>query len=411
MDIEASWITDNDSVPPEFTEVVDRLRAFLSSDDIVAEAAALSDQSPSVLLPLIDVLLTAKDATRLTAIKTAGPSKVVRKACGKAIHRLKAQGVSVSESAARVGSLTYVKEDLSSYLGTPLAMGLRMVILSGRCDGAVTSCYAVLHESEGVDQLMAVKDPSRSRLRKIIREIESQPNGEIPVRFVECPPELARQRIQQSIAVHRAKGRALPTDYSHIKPLIDGDGLIHGHPVFAELGALDEQLIARSAELLGHRTSDGYKHGPADRSLLTRDLQLEIHQRLTNATESPIILDDVQRRERIQLELEHIVRDLFHVEHRALCAERLLDTAFVLAKTGQVEVASIAAVTARALHSENANPLEIPWACQSIYGLVDVDRVAQGLPPEEHVHGPDFNHGQVHAQEHGHVHGPGCDHG
>jgi len=401
--IESGWLTGEVSVPEDFVNLVAPLQAFLESNESELEATKLIELvSSEDLLVLVSVLAAADDATRISHIKAANPPKAVRKMCGKLIHRLKAQGITVSAKAPRIASVGYLREELSSYMATPLAMGLRMIILSGRCEGALTSCYAVVHESEGVDQLMVVQDPSSSRLKKIMREVESQPNGGIPISFVECPHELARQRIQESIEIHRAKGHSMPSDYARIKPLIDGLGLEGDHPVLLSLGELDAGLISRGSELLGRQTENDYHHGVADRLVLPTSNQREFQQRLMNAIESPVVLNDAQRRERVVLELEHIVRDVFHVERRVLSASRLLDTAMVLAQTGSRDFALVAAATARALLDEQIDILNIPWARESIFGLVDIDQVVQGIMADNSLGGM--------GEPHGHVHGPGCNH-
>jgi hypothetical protein len=249
---------------------------------------------------------------------------------------------------------------------------------------------------------MMIQDPSRSRIRKIIQGVEAHRNVEFPIRFVECPAPLVRRRIQQSIEVHRARGISLPPDYAQIKPLIDGEVPVE-HPVLAEIAGTDSNLVLRGAELLGQQSSGDYVPGLVDRPVLKESLEREFHQRVLNALDSPVVLDESQRRERVLLELDLIVRDVFDEEMRQRCAERLLDSAWVLVHSGQAEPAAVAAASATALLNGALNPLDIPWARESIVGLVNVDAMLQGAAPDDHVHGPDCDHG--------HIHGPDCDHG
>lgn len=413
MPFDTAWLTEATDVPEEHAALAERLRAFASGPADPDGALALADAPLDGLLALVEVLLRAQDGARLALLKGSGLPKKARKAIGKAIHQLKTRGVDCEVPTSRVGTMGYSLDPLPSLISTPLANGTQILILSDLlAGGGQGSCYAVT-AAEGLDELALIEEPSRTRLRRIVKDIEDDHENAVRMTFAEATSEHVRTRLVAALERHRASKTPLPKEYSACRALIEGPQLDGPHPARVRLGATDPTLVRQGHRLLGRVVEDvdqPYEYGAVDRPMLDQEWETEAYERLQKALDSPVVVDDVQRRERVSDELDRIVEATFEPALRATSADRLLDAAFVLAGRGAEEMGRIAIATADALLDESRAVLDIPWARESIRGIVDIDYMlaAYHRGTSDHEHGPDCDHDHhPHDSASAHDHGSG----
>ncbi|MFT5434869.1 MAG: hypothetical protein ACI9OJ_005585 [Myxococcota bacterium] len=403
-----SWIFTD--VPPtdEHAADVAAARAFVAEEATPEAAAALSGASLPAVEALVAGLTERLDGSRLALLKQAGMSKKARKVVGKAIHKLKTRGIECEAPTGRVGSLSYVKESLASWMSIPDGLGVRFMLLAGRTPNEqLECCYALGGGGEGVIDFVMIEEPSKSRLKRIMGDIESERDG-FQARFVEVPADLARTRLNESAAVQRSNNKPLPNEFADAHDLLAGDTVDRStHPARALVGPSDAALIENSALLLTRDDDDGKRIlGEADRPLLSQEQGDGLHGRLEAIVHDDANKEDEDRKRALVLEeLDTFALEIFTPTFTALQADRLLDCAYCLHKIGKAGDAKIALATADALMVEGASLLEIPWVKESFRGMFDVEHLLN------HTHEPDHEHGRGEAGADGeHVHDENCDH-
>ncbi len=403
MPFETTWLTSEDAeIPTEQQAEVAAMRDFLSQPADLSAGEALASSSLEGLLSLVATLTDRQDGSRLAILKAAGLPKKARKAAGKAVHKLKTRGIACELPTGRVATIGYQTDVLPSFISVPLASGEELLLLSGRPYGQAVTCYAVADEN-GFEELVSIEEPSRTRIKRLIDRISDPRGSDLDIYFVEADPAYVRSKIQAAMTRHRAANKPLPEEWPQLQALIEqGDTHDGEHPARTLIGTVDASLVARSGELLGrvqhHGDHTHYIGGKCDRPVMEDDWQKAASQRLENAMESPVVVDDVQRRERVTDEVDRLADEVFDEAMRQKCAARLTDTAFTLFKRGDAECAAMSLATADALLDATQKTLDIPWCRDSIHGIIDIDMLLAGKGMG------------ASADAGGHVHGPGCDH-
>ena len=113
--------------------------------------------------------------------------------------------------------------------------------------------------------------------------------------------------------------------------------------------------------------------GVVDRPIMDRSWMKNTHDRLLNAMQNPVLINNSQRIEQVLAELDRVVIETFDDSFRTRIANRMLDAAYVLWKQSLNERAHIALATADALLKPNVSALDIPWAKESFVGLFDAE--------------------------------------
>lgn len=394
MSFPTAWLLNEmEDVPEEMLGTATALRAFLHGAVDAAAAEELAQVDSIALISLIETLEARNDGARLALLRAAPLPKKARKATGKAIHKLKTRGIACEAPAGRVGIMRYQTDRLPSYMALPMATGVRLLILSEHVAGpGNVTCYAVV-DDDGVEELVAMDEPSRRKIRKLIDSIEEPGDSGSQLFFVEADPAFVRARLTEAIDAHRANNGPPLEDLDYCRMVLEGD-TTDVHPALDLVGPCDPSLVKRGAELLGCPTDTGYIQGPADRPVLSDDWQIDASKRLGDACDSPVVVDESQRRSRVIDEVDRLTEDTFDEAQRARSARRLRDSAYVLKLGRRDEEAQIALATAAALDDLEIATLDIPWARESVHGIIDVDHLLERQ--HQHVHGPDCDHDHDH---------------
>ncbi len=382
MSFETSWLTTTDELPAEVGERAEPLRAYLADEPTLDAARGLAAADLDGLIALAEVLESNQDGPRLALLRDAKLPRKARKAVGKAIHRLESRGVTVEATDTRVGTMGYHTEPLPSYLSVPMPDGAQLMMLSDRRYGQHVTVYAVT-TPEGLEELAAIDEPSKSRLRRIVDDLTEGGRMGVEMFMEPVPQALVRQRLRAGVARHRDNGRAMPDDWTVLAEVIEqGDTHEGAHPI-RDLLTADPDLVGRGPELLGgmcDHEGHGHAHyhpGPADRPVMTEDWQKQANERLKVAMDSPIVVDEVQRRQRVVDELDRLTEEVFDADKRAEVAGRLEETAWLLHLSGRQDLAELTLASADAVANTDRGALDVPWLRESIHGVVDVDAMLE----------------------------------
>ncbi|MBT9555214.1 MAG: hypothetical protein IV100_04250 [Myxococcales bacterium] len=370
-DFDLRYLTDPDTTPAALASVASQLREFADGASGSGEAAALAKVSDDALLALVKLLTTRQDGARLALLQAAPLAKAPRKEVGRALHTLKAKGIDCEIPEGRVGGIRYTVEQLPCYLGLPLPNGMRFILMSDIIRGQVDACVFIGTDSGEIAQIAQV-DATRSRFKKVLEQLQSSAHADgFPMVFAEASLEHVRWLIHGALAAAHSKGLPVPLEANRFEMLFGPPPKSEPvHAALALLGEPDPSLLERGVGLLGHaHHGGGYHMGVVD-CMFEETMDVKAYQaRLGDAAGE----DDEGRPERVKVALNDVVDELWDAERRERSARRILDAAYVLARSDGMNVARIAHTTAVALQDTSITASSIPWAHQATFNWLAPD--------------------------------------
>jgi hypothetical protein len=336
---------DRSAVPltPEQRERLEALMtdpARVDTEDIRSSlpdptlAAAFLERLPADDPDLIPVL---------TAVREAFEEKSVRKAARKTAFRFEQRGLPVPEGPSREGPVLHRaaldEEEPFAFLSPADALGVRGVLFGiPRAPRGIELGAALVSDEEGILQYAGGTFGKKKALRARDDFLEGFQH------VVPATPEHAVSVLERA---HRTKpeapGGAL---YLQARPWILGRVDPAGSPPLPELVAEEDVTgqpftEAMAGRLLEHEILAHWMADPREASTLAEEIR--------GAEESPIHLSDDQRERRIDEIIRAWIREHFSGPQRERIAHRLKETAYVLHRLGDEELARLAFIGARSL--------------------------------------------------------------
>lgn len=288
-------------------------------------AASLAALEPDSLARELDALVSQGEAALplLTALEARAPDRESRKLVRRALHRLRSRGVSNAEPARerRASVLRPLESAEGEALCTGLdSLGQRMVVLLEARAGGARILEALLSDVQGVLRLEGLQG-TRGRARRLFRETLERNR----TAWLRLPAAEARALARRAESA-RTEGSAVRTVAPDLleELLRPGVGETPGERTRRELEGEAAGLDSRKAdELLGARVEQRRLPLFAPPVERLRELAREVQ----SVASSPLVLSEVQRRERTQEIALRGRRELFDGPTRTLFAERLEGTA------------------------------------------------------------------------------------
>jgi len=388
MSFSEKWLTGEEIPPTNMLPTVELCRTFMGSNSDSALLKAIASMPKDACIALAIVLAKRGDGDRIETLKSV---RSIRKTIGKELHRLRSDGCEWSSSAGTKGTkgtITYASDPVPSYLSGAHPSGSRFLILCGHHpNGSMAAIYGLASETDGLSNFVAIPHVSRTKIKKLIDEVERMHSGRTKRFLVEADPVLVRTRFRQAVHIHRRLGKPFPDDYHSFSDLIRGPVFEEEHPARTLVPKSDSDWLHRGPELFGSvdKTTDppSYHMGAVDRPIMDRAWTKMTQQRLQNAMSSPVLISDVQRKDHVLAELDRIIVETFDEPFRIRMADRMLDAGYVLWKQNEVALAHVAMATADALLSTSTSPLDIPWVKESIAGIFDADGFVETFSPDQ----------------------------
>jgi len=352
------------ALPPEeqtaVPDVVKAIKALPPQDagPVLTEAARKWQTSA---LPLLEPLLEEPEyaaaaaealgfirsesaAALLRNIDRPDAPKAVVKAARRALHRLRSQGVAAEEVAppapAEVGliggrrilaaMMTPVDSKggqfFALYVSAPLSGPEFVQIIANDVDGIKETGIAPI------------------RRRELAQHLEEM--REAGMVLIDAPAEYVLFRVRQFEAINQARGTPLPFKYHLCRELFHMPGPEYERPLIyeeidAEAVRSDPSLPGRVAELFETRKFEGW--------FLPLEEIKPFALRVIEAGESPLVLSDAAKEERLERVLREAADELFNPELRAKYKRRLEENAYVLLRSDRAELAGVALACAMEL--------------------------------------------------------------
>lgn len=231
-----------------------------------------------------------RGAESIGSLTDEGLDKAGRKALRRAQHRLRSRGVEVPEAAPapRVASLPKLDDELAAALvSTPDPSGAQLVVIvEASPAGGARIFQGAVDLERGVPDFQ-VFATTRSRARALLRDLESSSR----VGAVRASRE-SLAALLAAAAAAQVPGRALPPAFeewrSRVARPVDGARL-PGADAREALGGTADLALART---VAERVAAG-DIGPWPPAF---DVLREIGEKVRQAAESPLLVDDAQRR-------------------------------------------------------------------------------------------------------------------
>lgn len=248
----------------------------------------------------------------LGALTEDGLGKMGRKALRRAQHRLRSRGVGLREpvQAPRIASLPKLEDELAAALvSTPDPSGSQLVVIvEASPAGGARIFQGAVDLERGIQDFHAVTT-TRSYARGLLRDLEANPQVDAA--------RTTREAIAALLATAAAAqpaGRALPPAFeewrSRVARPTDGARL-PGVEAREALGGSGDLAQART---VAERVAAG-DVGPWPPAY---EVLREIAEKVRQAAESPLLVDDAQRRAQV----DSVVGDALDARYAGLAGER-----------------------------------------------------------------------------------------
>ena len=234
-----------------------------------------------------------RGAEPIASLTDEGLDKAGRKALRRAQHRLRSRGVEVPEVAPvpRVASLPKLDDELAAALvSTPDPSGAQLVVIvEASPAGGARIFQGAVDLERGVPDFQ-VFATTRSRARALLRDLTGSPRiGAVPASRESLAALLA------AAAAAQAPGRALPPAFEEWRSRVarPADAArLPGAEAREALGSTSDVSLAR---IVAEHVAAG-EIGPWPPAF---DVLREIGEKVRQAAESPLLVDDAQRRARV----------------------------------------------------------------------------------------------------------------
>jgi len=323
--------------------------------------------TPGLARALVDRLpVHAPEAPAiLSAVREGFGQKEVQKAVKKALFRFRQSGVDLPEEAPEPASPVFrriEKPVASAYLGPVDGMGNRAVLISVPRVKGVEVGMGVVNDEQGILEFLYGRYN-----RKQAREVE-----EI---FFQRVPETVETTLSHAATVieraYECKGTGRSANhYLQLRPwLLEHAPLLDRPPIY-ELLSLDGpagNILTESQirKLLEHKLMDSW--------IIDLEELKPIVAEIVKVEESPILVSETQRIERIRGIREASIPKLYPDARRALMKGRLEEMAYLFLKLGEETHARLSLAAALSLDEKDTllrvNPFlrELLDRCLDLY--------------------------------------------
>ena len=292
----------------------------------------------------------------LRRIDKAAGDKDVKKEIKRALFKLGQKGLAIADDTPeekKPATLFERTPDIEGYMSAVDGGGGRLIwIVRTQPSHGLQVIQAMLHEREGLLRFGAVQ-MKRKELRAMTDEIKKQ-HG---VSMIAIPWRFADQIIYDGYEKAKARGQSGLENFHDVRSLIaTGKPKPVTHPVYAKLGAGDLRDGAwreQSRRLLDE---------PELRYWIVIDDGLKRYlEQIEDARTSPLVLNPVQKEERLAAIVRDAVKSLCAGESGKAFQQRMEDTALYFAETQRMEQAKLALAVSQQVGEGDPGPLDISF--------------------------------------------------
>lgn len=298
-------------------------------------------------------------ARLLVAWEERAADKNVRREIRRSLYKLAQKGVEVARPTQEPARPIFTPLEPEGYLSAIDGRGDRLVwLVKPRVGGGLHYLSALVNEPEGLRYVEGA-EVTRKALRLMRQDLSTQHH----ITMIPAPWQYCDFLMHQGYERAHAQGRteqiaSYPALRSHLFSSPP-------RPVEVPLpSTLTQETLAASDALLA-TSVQLFEELELQRWLLDATHVRPYIEQITQAQESPLILNRYQQQDRVQMVISKAIDDLFSGESGQVYARRLAEMAFYLAATERPEAAKRALAVAFALKNSPQGGKGIPF-CEEL---------------------------------------------
>ena len=327
----------------------------------VAEIEGRVGQDPSAdvaLAALLGDYPTQEVAQVLSDWEHKTSDKSLRREIHRSLYKLSQKGVRAERPAQEQARPLLTPIEPEGYLSSMDGHGDRLVwLVKPRIGGGLHYLSALVNEPEGMRYVEGAEVT-----RKGFRTMRQDLSDRHQVTMIEAPWRYCDALMHEGYERARARDSKEVESYPALRShLISTPAQAVEVPLPASLDpeaiAADENLLATSVQL--------FEEPEVQRWLLDHDQAHVYIDQISQAQESPLVLNRYQQQDRIQTIIDKAITEIFSAENGRSYARRLEEASFRLAATGRLEAAKRALALALALKRSERGGKGIPF-CEEL---------------------------------------------
>lgn len=301
--------------------------------------------------------IAARESLELIGeIEKTATDKDVKKELKRALFKLAQKGVAVAaETAVEKKPVALFERtlEIEAYMSAVDGGGGRLIwIAKAEPNHGLQVIQAMLHDREGLLRFGAVH-MKRKELRAMADQIKQQ-HG---VSMIAIPWEFADQMIYDGYEKAKARGQSGLENFHETRSLIGtGKPKPVTHPIYIKLGIGDQRegpWREQSRRLLDEPELRYW--------ILIDDWVKEYLSQIEDARTSPLVLNPVQKEQRLAAIMRDAVKTLCAGESGKAFKQRMEDTALYFAETKRIEQAKLSLAIAQQVGEGDPGPLDISF--------------------------------------------------
>jgi hypothetical protein len=305
---------------------------------------------------LLGKIATAEAAEQLREFDRGSADKELKKEIKRSLFKLSQKGVVVPPEPSpekKLGPLFERENQIEAYMSAVDGGGGRLIwIAKPQTNHGLQVIQAMVHDREGLLRFGGVQ-MKRKELRAMADDIKQQ-HG---VSMIAIPWEFADWIVYEAYEKAKARGQSGLEDFHAIRSVLGtGKPKAVTHPVYEKLGTGDfrdgpwreqSRRLLEEPELRYWVIIDEW----------VQDCLAALHE----AQSSPLILNQVQKEERLAGVVRDAVKTLCAGDHGQAFKRRMEDMALYFAETERMEQAKLALAVVQQVGEGDPGPLDVSF--------------------------------------------------
>jgi hypothetical protein len=310
------------------------------------------------LAALLGDYAAPESAQLLVSWETQTPDKTVRREIHRSLYKLSQKGIKADRPTSEPLRSVFTPIEPEGYLSVMDGRGDRLVwLIKPRIGGGLHYLSALVNEPEGMRFV-----EGHEVTRKLLRAMRQDLAERMQISMIEAPWRYCDAVMYEGYERARARDGKEVDSYPALRShVVSTPAQPVEVPIPSALEketiAADENLLATSVQLL--------EEDELQRWLLDAERAKPYLEQISQAQDSPLVLNRYQQQDRMQTIIEKAISEVFSPENSKVYARRLEEVTLHFAATERLEAARRALAVALALKRNEQGGKGVPF-CEEL---------------------------------------------
>lgn len=278
----------------------------------------------------------------LSRVAEKSENKEAVKQARRALYRLQQKGVSPEKKVEAPSEKLQASEGEQAYATNIDTFGTRLLLLAMPGLRETLVCQGTTDESRGLVRFSA-SDMSRKAFREFFKELRGQVRQSEASSLVGLEPTHCRWLFEEAYQRSVEAGTLIPESYKSLRyRLKPPDGYDPSEFINSKFPVGEDDIRSVSAKL-----EEIFSIPEVTMWLAEKEALLPYASRYVEMAESKLVLDDQQRRHRLQDAISDFAAEYFDKRRLHAMVRRLEETAYLVSEQGRADEAGLLAALAR----------------------------------------------------------------